>query len=134
ITSGDPELALMVGVDTQVYHGFVRCGAVGAITGVGNALPQQVLKLVALSRRAAAGDLVARRQALELDEALKVLSTFDEGPDLVLYYKYLMVLAGHPEYERHLNPDDRLSSTQRAHAYEQWNLFQNWWKTWSRSN
>ena len=31
-------LALMVGVDTQVFHGFVRCGAVGAITGVGNAL------------------------------------------------------------------------------------------------
>ncbi len=26
-----PELALMVGVDTQVFHGIVRCGAVGAL-------------------------------------------------------------------------------------------------------
>jgi 4-hydroxy-tetrahydrodipicolinate synthase len=44
ITSGDDDLALMVGVDTQVFHGFVNCGAVGAITGVGNALPEQVLR------------------------------------------------------------------------------------------
>ena len=28
----------MVGVDTQVFHGYVNCGAVGAITGIGNAL------------------------------------------------------------------------------------------------
>jgi 4-hydroxy-tetrahydrodipicolinate synthase len=27
ITGGDPDLTLMVGVDTQVVHGFVRCGA-----------------------------------------------------------------------------------------------------------
>ena len=39
-------LSLMVGVDTQVFHGFVRCGAVGAITGVGNALPKPVLRLI----------------------------------------------------------------------------------------
>ena len=51
ITSGNPVLALMVGVDTQVFHGFVRCGAVGAITGVGNALPRPVLRLVALVSR-----------------------------------------------------------------------------------
>ena len=30
---------------------------------------------------------------------LAVLSTFDEGSDLVLYYKQLMVLEGNPEYE-----------------------------------
>ncbi|MEZ6135633.1 MAG: dihydrodipicolinate synthase family protein [Pirellulaceae bacterium] len=41
ITSGDDSLTLMVGVDTQVFHGFVRCGAGGAITGVGNALPRR---------------------------------------------------------------------------------------------
>jgi 4-hydroxy-tetrahydrodipicolinate synthase len=29
ITSGDPDLILMAGVDTQVFHGFVHCGAVG---------------------------------------------------------------------------------------------------------
>ena len=31
ITGREPTLKLMVGVDTQVYHGFVNCGAVGAI-------------------------------------------------------------------------------------------------------
>ena len=130
ITSGDPDLALMVGVDTQVFHGFVRCGAVGAITGIGNALPRPVLRLVALCQRAAAGDVEARRLALELDEALRVLSTFDEGPDLVLHYKALMVLEGHAAYEHHINPSDTLSPTQRAHTHAQWRLFREWWKAW----
>ena len=30
ITAGDPDLTLMVGVDTAVFHGVVRCGAKGA--------------------------------------------------------------------------------------------------------
>ena len=51
ITNRDPGLTLMVGVDTQVYHGFVHCGAAGAITGVGNALPKEVLRLVALCEK-----------------------------------------------------------------------------------
>lgn len=133
ITSGDPDLALMVGVDTQVYHGFVRCGAVGAITGIGNALPLQVLRLVALCEKAAAGDAEARRYALVLEEALRVLSQFDEGADLVLYYKYLMVLEGNPEYELHFNASDGLSATQREYARTQWMLFKNWWNVWPGS-
>lgn len=131
ITSGDPDLALMVGVDTQVFHGYVRCGAVGAITGIGNALPRQVLRLVELCERAAAGDAKSRRLALELDEALRVLSRFDEGPDLVLYYKYLLVLEGNLEYERHFNRSDELSLSQREFAHEQWKLFKNWWNNWA---
>ncbi|MBM4001878.1 MAG: dihydrodipicolinate synthase family protein [Planctomycetes bacterium] len=130
ITSGDPELALMVGVDTQVFHGFVRCGAVGAITGIGNALPRQVLRLIALCEQAAAGDAVARQRALELDEALHVLSKFDEGPDLVLYYKYLLVLEGNPAFELNFNETDVLSPTQREFARQQWQLFKNWWSRW----
>ena len=39
ITSQDDEVILMAGVDTQVAHGFINCGATGAITGIGNALP-----------------------------------------------------------------------------------------------
>ena len=109
ITSGNPNLTLMVGVDTQVFHGFVHCGAGGAITGVGNALPREVLRMIELCEHAAKGDAQARRLAGELDEALSVLSTFDEGPDLVLYYKYLMVLEGNPEYEHHIHPADRKS-------------------------
>jgi 1-pyrroline-4-hydroxy-2-carboxylate deaminase len=131
ITSGDPELVLMVGVDTQVYHGFLRCGAGGAITGVGNALPREVLRLIELCRRAAAGDAAARRLARELDEALRVLSTFDEGPDLVLYYKALMVLEGNSEYRFHLNSEDALTPSQQEFLVAQWTLFRAWWNSWS---
>ena len=40
ITSRDDDVALMIGVDTAVFHGFVNCGASGAITGIGNVLPK----------------------------------------------------------------------------------------------
>ncbi|MCC6511980.1 MAG: dihydrodipicolinate synthase family protein [Pirellulaceae bacterium] len=130
ITSGDPNLALMVGVDTQVFHGFVHCGAVGAITGVGNALPSEVLELVKLCQQAAAGDSEARLRAEQLNAALKVLSTYDEGPDLVLYYKHLMVLEGNAEYAHQMNPNDALSSSQKAFIEEQWKLFRKWYSNW----
>jgi 4-hydroxy-tetrahydrodipicolinate synthase len=130
-TSADSPLLLMVGVDTQVVHGFINCGAVGAITGIGNALPKQVLHLVALCRKAAQGDAQAERLAHELDRALHVLSTFDEGVDLVLYYKYLMVLAGHSEYALHFNASDALSSSQQRYTEAQWNKFNAWYAQWS---
>ncbi|MDF1657948.1 MAG: dihydrodipicolinate synthase family protein [Verrucomicrobiales bacterium] len=134
ITIGDPDLTLMVGVDTQVFHGFVHCGAVGAITGVGNALPKEVLRLVELCTAAATGDPVATRLAKELDEALYVLSTFDDGPDLVLYYKELMVLEGHDEYSHQIHPTDRLSDSQRQFLHAQWKQFRAWWDQWEGKN
>ncbi|MFG0334849.1 MAG: dihydrodipicolinate synthase family protein [Maioricimonas sp. JB049] len=130
ITSGHPELSLMVGVDTQVYHGIVNCGAVGAFTGVGNALPGPVLRLIQLCRQAATGDGEAKRLARELNDALGVLSKYDEGPDLVLYYKHLMVLEGNTAYAHHLNPSDALSTSQRAFLEHQWHSFRCWWDTW----
>ena len=130
ITAGNPDLVLMVGVDTQVVHGFVRCGARGAITGVGNALPQEILHLVRLCERAAEGDHEAYRLARELDDALAALSSYDEGPDLVLYYKKLMVLEGATEYAHQLNPTDRLSSSQDAQLESQWRQFRQWWQSW----
>jgi len=131
ITNRDPGLTLMVGVDTQVYHGFVHCGAAGAITGVGNALPQEVLRLVQLCEKAATGCPESRRLAQELNEALTVLSTYDEGPDLVLYYKYLMVLEGNPEYSHHFNLHDALSPSQQQFIRAQWQLFRSWWSQWA---
>lgn len=131
ITHRDSGLDLMVGVDTQVYHGFVRCGAVGAITGIGNAIPEQVLKLVELCQRAQTGDVEARRLAKELEEALTVLSTFDEGPDLVLHYKHLMVIRGNPEYELHFNETDALSPSQKNYVESQFGLFMDWWGNWT---
>ncbi|MEM8733847.1 MAG: dihydrodipicolinate synthase family protein [Planctomycetota bacterium] len=130
ITSGDPALTLMVGVDTQVFHGFVHCGAAGAITGVGNALPREVLRLVELCESAAAGDVQARRQASELNAALAVLSKYDEGPDLVLYYKLLMELEGNSEYQHHFNESDQLTTSQRAFLTSQWEQFRKWWDSW----
>jgi len=130
ITHADDDVLLMVGVDTQVVHGFVHCGAVGAITGIGNCLPEPVLKLLSLSSLAAGGDVEARRLAQQLDEALIVLSTFDEGPDLVLYYKYLLVLLGESDYEHHFNETDQLSPSQQQFAKTQLKLFQDWWQDW----
>ena len=130
ITGGDPALTLMVGVDTQVVHGFVHCGATGAITGVGNALPREILHLVKLCDRAAAGDHEAYRLARELDDALAVLSSYDEGPDLVLYYKHLMVLEGDADYTHQLNATDQLATSQRAQLENQWRQFRRWWDSW----
>jgi len=130
ITGADESLRLMVGVDTQVFHGYVNCGAVGAITGIGNAIPAQVLKLIDLCERAVTGDAQARRFAKELDEALIVLSTYDEGPDLVLFYKYLLVLNGDTEYTLHFNETDELSASQRHFVEQQYAQFNRWWSQW----
>ncbi|MDO7441317.1 dihydrodipicolinate synthase family protein [Acinetobacter baumannii] len=131
ITSQDDSITLMAGVDTQVFHGFVNCNATGAITGIGNALPKEVLQLVDLSKKAAAGDAKARRLAQELSSALEVLSSFDEGTDLVLYYKYLMVLNGDKEYTLHFNETDALSESQRKYVETQYELFRTWYRNWS---
>lgn len=129
ITSGRDDLHLVVGVDTQVVHGIVRCGASGVITGIGNAFPEAVLRLIELCRQARDGDDDAMRRAGELDDALAVLARFDEGPDLVLYFKRLMVLEGNPEYAGTLNPDDELSTSQRAHVDSHWARFRRWWES-----
>ena len=130
ITSGRDDLELVVGVDTQVVHGIVRCGASGVITGIGNVFPAAVLRLIELCRKAATGDASALLQAKALDEALSVLAKFDEGPDLVLYFKRLMVLEGNPEYACALHPDDALSPSQRAYVDSHWQRFRRWWDSW----
>ncbi len=130
ITSADDNVALLAGVDTQVFHGVVNCGAVGAITGIGNVLPLEIIHYFRLCKKAAAGDIEARRFAKELEQALIVLSTFDEGPDLVLYYKYLLTLKGDSAYELHFNESDELSPSQKEYAKAQLALFDSWWNAW----
>lgn len=132
ITSQDDAVTLMVGVDTEVVHGFINCGATGAISGIGNALPKEALLLAALSRKAAAGNAVARMRAMELDSALNVLASFDEGADLVLYYKHLLVLNGEEEYRLHFNETDVLSDAQRNYCEQQYALFKAWFADWSK--
>ncbi|HBE67214.1 MAG TPA: dihydrodipicolinate synthase family protein [Planctomycetaceae bacterium] len=130
ITGRDQDLTLMVGVDTQVVHGYLRCGAAGAITGVGNALPKEILKLIELCSEAQAGDHSSRVLAEELDRALAVLAKFDEGPDLVLYYKRLMVLEGNEAYSRQFRSADRLSPSQQEHLDFHHAQFRAWWQSW----
>ena len=132
ITSRDDDVTLMIGVDTGVYHGFVNCGATGAITGIGCVLPKEVLHLVALCQAAAQGDVDARARALELESALAVLSSFDEGPDLVLYFKHMLVLKGYPEYSLHFNESDALSPSQKGYVEAQLALFDAWYAGWSQ--
>ena len=132
ITSADDSVVLMAGVDTGVYHCFVKAGATGAITGIGNALPREVLHLVALCKAAAAGDLDARNRARELGEAIEVLSSWDEGTDLVLYYKYMLELQGEDAYKLHFNATDELSSSQRAWAKSQYEQFKAWYAAWNQ--
>lgn len=131
ITSRDDDVSLMIGVDTCVFHGFVNCGATGAITGIGCVLPKEVLHLAELCDKAAKGDATARRYALELEAALAILSSFDEGPDLVLYFKHMMVLKGSPEYKLHFNETDALSESQRGYVETQLKLFDSWYADWS---
>ncbi|MEL0612369.1 dihydrodipicolinate synthase family protein [Marinomonas arenicola] len=130
ITSKDDDVLLMVGVDTAVYHGFVKCGAVGAITGIGTALPKEVLLLAELSKRAAAGNAEARIRAQELEEGMSVLASFDEGPELVLFFKYLLVLNGEQEYHLHFNETDELNAAQRTYCEQQYALFKAWFADW----
>ncbi|KQT54545.1 dihydrodipicolinate synthetase [Aureimonas sp. Leaf454] len=132
ITSRDDGVSLMIGVDTAVVHGFVNCGATGAITGIGNVLPKEVIHLCKLAQAAATGNADARLRARELEEALAVLSSFDEGPDLVLYFKHMMVLKGDAEYRLHFNETDALSESQRGYVEAQFKLFNAWYAEWSR--
>ena len=134
ITSRDDDVSLMIGVDTCVVHGFVNAGATGAITGIGCVLPKEVLHLVALSQAAAKGDVEARSRALELEAALAILSSFDEGPDLVLHFKHMLVLKGDPEYTLHFNATDELSDSQRGYVEAQLRLFDAWYADWSQQS
>lgn len=132
ITSAGDGVILMAGVDTGVYHGYVKCGAVGTITGIGNVIPKEILHFVALAKAAAKGDVDARVRAQELGEALEVLSSWDEGGDLVLYYKHMMVLQGDQEYALNLNPTDALTPSQQGWAEAQLAQFKTWYDAWSK--
>jgi dihydrodipicolinate synthase/N-acetylneuraminate lyase len=132
ITSADDDVKLTIGVDTSVFHGYVNCGAVGAITGIGNVLPGEVLHLTNLCVAAARGESEARQRALELEQAMGVLASFDVGPDLVLYFKYMLVLRGEAEYALHFNETDELTPSQRGYVERQLELFDAWYADWSR--
>ena len=132
ITSADDGVILMAGVDTGVYHGYVKCGASGTITGIGNVIPKEVLHFVALAKLAATGHPEARTRVREFGEALEVLSSWDEGTDLVLYYKHMMTLQGDTEYRLNFNTTDVLTASQEGWAEAQLKQFRTWYADWSQ--
>lgn len=132
ITSADDDVTLMIGIDTSVFHGYVNAGATGAITGIGCVLPREILTLGNLCKAAATGDVKARRLAKELDTAFYELARVDGGPDLVLFFKHMMVLKGNPEYALHFNEDDKLSPSQAGFIEKQLVLFDTWYAEWSK--
>ena len=130
ITSSSDDLSLLVGVDTQVAHGIVNCGASGWITGIGNVLPDESLTLARLCQSAAQGDAQAHRFALELETALEPLTRLDAGPDLVLYFKHMAVLRGDDAYAHSRLQGDTLSPAQATHAADGLRRFERWWSNW----
>jgi 4-hydroxy-tetrahydrodipicolinate synthase len=132
ITSSSDDIKLMIGVDTAVFHGYVNCNADGAITGIGNVFPREVLHLTALCKAAAAGDAEARRLAYELDTAMQVLSKVDAGPDLVLFFKHMLVLQGNEAFRLHFNESDALSPSQQGFVEKQFALFNAWYADWCK--
>jgi 4-hydroxy-tetrahydrodipicolinate synthase len=105
---------------------------VGAITGIGVVMPREVLTLYNLCRSAASGDVEARQKALELEAAFYVLSSYDEGPDLVLYFKYMLLLKGEKDYALNFIETDELSASQRGYVKAQYALFNKWFTEWSK--
>ena len=132
ITGASPDLKLMIGVDTAVFHGYVNCNADGAITGIGNVFPREVLHLVKLCKQAVAGDAVARRLAFELDTAMQVLAEVDAGPDLVLFFKHMMVLKGDEGFRLQFNESDALSASQKGFVEAQFHMFNAWYADWAK--
>jgi 4-hydroxy-tetrahydrodipicolinate synthase len=123
---------LVVGIDNALIHGVMGCGAVGAITGVGNVLPDEVMYLWRLCQAAREnGDDKAWRLAEELDRRLLPLSDYDADPRLVLYYKHLLTLLGESEYHVQRPVEAALGASEKAEAEAQLTLFQRWWANWS---
>ncbi len=114
-------------------HGYVNCGARGAITGIGNVLPREVLHLVALcERRPPATSWLGGGRGSSILRWRSCQAT-TRGPTS-FYYKYLMVLEGNPEYALHFNASDALSAGQRHYAENQLRIFKAWYARWSKED
>jgi 4-hydroxy-tetrahydrodipicolinate synthase len=60
------------------------------------------------------------------------LAVFDAGPDLVLYFKHMLVLQGEAEYRLHFNETDELSPSQRGHVERRFHQFRAWYAEWTK--
>ena len=131
ITHSD-DCFLVVGIDNALIHGVLVCGAIGASTGVGNVLPDEVMHLWRLCERAQlTGDDEAWRLAEELDRRLLPLADYDADPRLVLYYKHLLTLCGEQKYQEQRPVGATLSEGEKLEAQAQLERFKRWSANWS---
>lgn len=121
----------MDGVDTEVHHGFVKCGGVGAMIGMGTICPCETLLQVA-SPAATPKATPKPTSARELENAFSVLATCDEGVDLVLCFKHLLVMKGHDEHRVNLLGTDALSPSQARVCEAQCHKVNAWFADWSK--
>ena len=124
---------LVIGIDNALVHGVLGCGAVGAITGVGNVLPDEAMCLWRLCQSAQEkSDHKAWLLAEELDRRLLPLSVYDADPRLVLHDKHLLTLRGESEYHIQRPVEATLSVAEKSEAQAQAQLtrFQQWWANW----
>ena len=125
ITSTDDTLVLMAGVDTQVFHGFVNCGARGAITGIGNCLPAEVLHYLKLCGQAAEGCTTARRYAEEPSRHCTSCPSLTKARTVPLQHRYRAT----PTTST-ISIPPTASGKPTRHAEDQLKLFKNWWTNW----
>ncbi len=130
ITSQNDNVIVMVGVDTEVYDGVVKSGASGTITGIGTGFPTRFC--FGLPCRARPPRAIPRPiRARELAEAFSVLAGFDEGVDLVVSFKPMMVLNGEDEYRANLNETDELSPARAGYCEARYRRFRAGFANWS---
>ena len=72
-------------------------------------------------RECAAALRVAGYEAIEVDA----------GPDLVLFFKHMLVLQGNDAFRLHFNESDALSPSQQGFVEKQFALFNAWYADWS---
>ncbi len=110
ITSADPDLTLMVVVSTPPST-TASCSAAppGPSPASATACRAKCCSWSTSAPRRSRATPSPAAAPRKLEEALITLSTWDAGPDLVLFFKYLLVLNGEPEYELHFNGTDALS-------------------------
>ena len=131
ITSADDDVSLMIGVDTAVVHGYVNCGATGAITGIGNVLPKEVMHLCKLCRRPRprrCRGAPARTGARTGDRRARVLRRRARSGPLFQAHDGA---EGEPGIHAALQRDRRLDREPARLCRAQLALFDSWYADWS---
>jgi alpha-2-macroglobulin len=113
-----------------VFHGFVHCGAAGAITGVGNCLPAEVLRLVELA--AARPPATPRRRASPASSTTRCTCSrpSTRGPTWSCTTSTSRRSWATTRTRTRSTRTTRSSASQRRYVEAQLRRFQAWWRAW----